>query len=176
MTRKYKFSWDLIASDNIANARPNLGDTMRMEVYRLMQFTLRDELEERYGSHATDDIFRAAGHKAGMALFSNLMPQVKDFGDLVTRLEALLKELSIGILRLEEADMEKGRFVLTVGEDLDCSGLPDTGMDVCVYDEGFIAGILEAYTGSPFHVREVDCWCTGDRTCRFVAQMDGYAN
>lgn len=171
MNRRYEFTWDLVASDNIANARPNLGPTMRMEVYRLMQFTLRDELEVRFGTEATDDIFRAAGRKAGTAFFENMMPPVKDLGDMISHLEALLQEFSIGILRLEEVDMENGRFVLTVGEDLDCSGLPDTGIDICIYDEGFIAGILESYTGKSFEVREVDCWCTGDRTCRFVATM-----
>ena len=65
--------------------------------------------------------------------------------------------------------MDSLRFTLTVSEDLDCSGLPVTGETVCVYDEGFIAGILEAYTNRPFEVREIDCWSTGDRTCRFSA-------
>jgi uncharacterized protein len=36
-----------------------------------------------------------------------------------------------------------------------------------VYDEGFISGILKAYSGRDFRVREVDCWATGDRVCRF---------
>jgi predicted hydrocarbon binding protein len=57
--------------------------------------------------------------------------------------------------------------VLTVGQDLDCSGLPVTNETVCNYDEGFIAGILEAYTGKKYEVREVDCWANGDRVCRF---------
>lgn len=171
MNRKYEFSWELISSENINNARPNLGPTLRLEVYRLMQFTLRDILEQRYGTEETDDIFRTAGKMAGMAFFESMMPETNDFGEMVAKLQELLQTLSIGILRLEEVDLENGRFVLTVGEDLDCSGLPDTGMDVCIYDEGFIAGILEAYTGKAFEVREVDCWCTGDRTCRFVANI-----
>ena len=58
-------------------------------------------------------------------------------------------------------------FVLTVSEDLDCSGLPIFGESVCNYDEGFIAGILEQYTDKKFLAKEVDCWATGDRTCRF---------
>ena len=31
--------------------------------------------------------------------------------------------------------------------------------------------LLESHTGHPFVVKEVDCWCTGDRTCRFTAEM-----
>ena len=59
-------------------------------------------------------------------------------------------------------------FTLTVSEDLDCSGLPIYGETVCNYDEGFIAGIFYVYTGKEFNVKEIDCWSTGDRTCRFT--------
>jgi predicted hydrocarbon binding protein len=66
--------------------------------------------------------------------------------------------------------------VLTVSEDLDCSGLPETGDEICTYDEGFISALLESFTGIPFHVEEVDCWCTGDRTCRFEAKAIQFTN
>ncbi|MCC7377599.1 MAG: 4-vinyl reductase [Verrucomicrobiales bacterium] len=47
------------------------------------------------------------------------------------------------------------------------TGLPVKGKTVCDYDEGFIAGILHAYTGKEFSAIEIDCRATGDRTCRF---------
>ena len=68
---------------------------------------------------------------------------------------------------LVRADMDKLEFTLTVAEDLDCSGLPDLGHVVCTYDEGFISGLFKSFTGKSFEAKEVDCWCTGDRTCRF---------
>ena len=40
-------------------------------------------------------------------------------------------------------------MVLTISEDADCSGLPAIGETVCNYDEGFLAGLLTAYTGKP---------------------------
>ena len=52
------------------------------------------------------------------------------------------------------------------------AGLPPTGEVVCKYDEGFFAGILEAYTKKPFKVREVDCWSSGSRVCRFKGTVD----
>jgi predicted hydrocarbon binding protein len=79
--------------------------------------------------------------------------------------------MGIGILRIEKADMDKGSLVLTISEDLDCSGLPDLGYETCTYDEGFIAGLFESFTGRAFKVKEIDCWSTGDRTCRFVAEI-----
>ena len=36
---------------------------------------------------------------------------------------------------------------------------------------GAPVALLESYTGRPFAVKEVDCWCTGDRTCRFTAEV-----
>jgi len=59
---------------------------------------------------------------------------------------------------------------VTVAEDLDCSGLPDTEEMHCVYDEGLLQGVLEAFYRKPFLVREVDCWCNGGRMCRFHAR------
>jgi len=79
--------------------------------------------------------------------------------------------MRIGVLRVEKADLEKMEFVLTVDEDLDCSGLPLVGETVCDYDEGFIAGVLDTYTGKSFDVKEIDCWASGERTCRFFAKL-----
>jgi predicted hydrocarbon binding protein len=79
--------------------------------------------------------------------------------------------MKIGVLRIESMTPGAEKIVLTVDEDLDCSGLPETDFEICVYDEGFLAGILENFTGKDYLVKEIDCWCTGDRTCRFTADM-----
>jgi predicted hydrocarbon binding protein len=76
--------------------------------------------------------------------------------------------MSVGVLKIEKSDVENLSFIATVSEDLDCSGLPLKGVTVCDYDEGFIAGIFEVYTGVEFVVKEIDCWSTGERTCRFT--------
>ena len=165
--RKYEFSWDLLG--DIELGRPNLGNTARLEVYRLMQFSFRDLLEQRFGTDVADTLFYDAGLLAGREFAAHLVGRHTDLGDYVAELQRLLRELGIGILRVEKADAEKGEFVVTVSEDLDCSGLPDSGDSICVYDEGFIAALLENFAGRPFLVKEVDCWCTGDRTCRFSA-------
>jgi predicted hydrocarbon binding protein len=93
-----------------------------------------------------------------------------DFNEFVVELQELLKKLKIGILRIEKADLDKMTFTLTVAEDLDCSGLPASEETICTYDEGFISGLLAEYTGKDFTAEEVDCWCSGDRVCRFEAR------
>jgi hypothetical protein len=169
--RKYAFTWDLLG--DIELGRPNLGNLTRLEVYRLMQFCFRDVLEQRYGTVAADELFREAGRVAGRQFAEHLLSRPDDLGDYVAELQRVLRELGVGILRVEKADAQRGEFVITVSEDLDCSGLPDTGDSTCTYDEGFIAALLESYAGRRFEVREVDCWSTGDRTCRFTAKADG---
>lgn len=171
--RKYKFSWELVWPELDEDPRPSLGKFASLEVYRLFQFTLRDILEERYGTEATDDLFRSAGVMAGKVLFEKYFQGVTDVTDLANQIQSKFKELSIGIVRFEKVDLENMEIQLTVDEDLDCSGLPDTTDQICVYDEGLIQGVLEAFTGKRFTVREIDCWCSGERTCRFSAKLAG---
>ncbi|MBN1536436.1 MAG: 4-vinyl reductase [Anaerolineales bacterium] len=168
---KYEFSWNLIG--DLQAGRPNLGRLTRLEVYRLMQFTLRDVIEKKYGSEAVDHIFHEAGKLAGKEFYNHVLGHIDDFNTLMMKLQDALLEMSIGILRLEKADLESGQIILTIAEDLDCSGLPELSHEVCTYDEGFIAGVLEQFSGFQFEVKEIDCWCTGDRTCRFKAQRVG---
>lgn len=164
--RRYKFDWELLG--DIDEGRPNLGDTVDLSVYRLMQFTLRDVLEVEFGAEKTDELFFAAGKMAGTEFFQHFIAPVSDISDFVTKTQAALKEKSIGILRIEELVLDEGKVVLTVDEDLDCSGLPEIDYEICIYDEGFISGLFESFTKSPWNAKEVDCWCTGARTCRFL--------
>ena len=58
-----KFDWSMIG--NIGEGRPNLGNTMDVSVYRLMQFTLRDVLIKQFDVETADRIFYQAGKHAG---------------------------------------------------------------------------------------------------------------
>jgi uncharacterized protein len=159
------FDWSMIG--DIAEGRPNLGTTMDVAVYRLMQFTLRDIIIQEFDTATADRIYFKAGELAGRELFKNAITEKTDFGAFVKELQELLAALKIGIMRIEKTDLEKLEFTLTVAEDLDCSGLPVCDETICTYDEGFIGGLLESFTGKKFDVKEVDCWCSGDRVCRF---------
>lgn len=165
----YIFHWQDLG--DIALGRPNLGNSTHVAVYRLMQYTMREVLSTRYGSETASDVLRAAGKLAGTEFCRNVLTTDLDFNGFIAELQDQLRKLNVGILRVEKADLEKLELVLTVSEDLDCSGLPVTDEAVCEYDEGFIAGVLQVYTGKEFQVREVDCWATGERTCRFVAKL-----
>lgn len=159
------FDWKMLG--DITAGRPNLGGTMDVAVYRLMQFTLRDVIIQAFDPATADRLFYQAGERAGQEFFRNLVTQKNDFPAFVKELQELLSALKIGILRIEQADLEGMRFTVTVAEDLDCSGLPMSGETICTYDEGFLSALFQAFTGRPFVAKEVDCWCSGDRVCRF---------
>ena len=159
------FSWDLIG--DIGLGRPNLGPSTSVAVYRLMQFTLRDVMIAQIGVEKTEQIFYDAGKLAGEQLYQNVITKKDNFEEFISELEKTLIELKIGILKIEKEDLEGLNFTVTVAEDLDCSGLPVSSEEICTYDEGFLNGIFSSFTGATFKVKEVDCWCSGDRTCRF---------
>jgi len=164
------FTWNNLG--DIKKGRGDLGEEMPVLVYRLMQFTMLDVLTKQLGRESANDCIREAGHLAGVEFSKNVLDLKVDFNTFIAELQKTLQNFKIGILRMENFYPESGEITLTVGEDLDCSGLPITNETVCDYDEGFIAGILESYTGKKYKVKEVDCWANGDRVCRFSGKVD----
>ena len=163
------FSWDALG--NIKEGRGNLGEEMPVMVYRLMQFTLLDVLTKDFSREKANHYLREAGHLAGTEFARNALDLKVDFNTFVANLAKALEDLKIGILRIETIKDNAEEIILTVAEDLDCSGLPITEETVCDYDEGFIAGILNVYTGKTYTVHEIDCWASGDRVCRFKCSL-----
>ena len=47
------------------NSRGNLGEELPVIVYRLLEYSIKDELAVRYGREEQVEIFRNAGRKAG---------------------------------------------------------------------------------------------------------------
>ena len=143
-----------------AGSRDNLGEELPVMVYRLLEYSLKEELIGQFGKEKQIEIFRNAGRKAG-----------EYFAKKMLNLDQM-QELKIGVLRIDKLDEESGKIILNVSEDADCSGLPILGETVCNYDEGFIGGILSMYSGKFYTAAEVDCWATGDRVCRFHANIE----
>ena len=152
-------------------SRENLGEELPVLVYRLLEYSVKEELIQQFGKDVQVDIFRKAGRRAGVYFAKQMLNMDQPLNQFVSELQAKLQELKIGVLRIEEIDEENGRIVLTVAEDADCSGLPVLGETVCNYDEGFISGIMSQYSGKNYTAVEIDCWATGDRVCRFNVEV-----
>ncbi len=154
------------------NSRENLGSELPVLVYRMLEFSMKCELTRRFDRETQIEIFRCAGREAGEFFARKMLNLDQPLDSFISELQRKIQEFKIGVLRIEYADEETGKLILTVSEDADCSGLPILGETVCNYDEGFIAGILSVYSGKPYTAIEVDCWATGDRVCRFHANID----
>lgn len=163
------FTWEGLG--NIKEGRGNLGEDMPVVVYRLLEFTMLHTLADEFGEERANELFQRAGFMAGEQLARNTLDLDVDFNEFVEQLQKIMRELKIAVMRIESFNDETGELFLTAAEDLDCSGLPTTGEMVCKYDEGFISGLLYAYTGKKYDVKEVDCWANGDRVCRFHGQL-----
>ncbi|MEY8282906.1 V4R domain-containing protein [Lachnospiraceae bacterium 50-23] len=154
------------------NGRENLGAEIPVAVYRLLEYSLREELTERFGKEEQIQIFRSAGYRAGTYFAEKYLDSSLEMSEFTAQFQKRLEEFKMGVLRIEKFDEDTGKMVLTVSEDADCSGLPLLGETVCNYDEGFLAGVLTSYTGKSYTATEVNCWATGDRVCRFRADID----
>ena len=154
------------------SSRGNLGAELPVIVYRMLEYSLREELVRRFGQESQIDIFRSAGRMAGEYFAKNFLNMDQPLDQFVGQLQDEMQKLKIGVLRVESVDEASGKIMLTVSEDADCSGLPVLSETVCNYDEGFISGILSLYSGKEYQAVEVDCWATGDRVCRFRAEVE----
>ena len=165
-----KYQWKNLG--NISIGRPDLGDTVPVAIYRQLEFSLIEVLTRRYGSKEANDIFREAGFIAGMEFARFHLNTQASFDEYIGELYEVLYKLKIGILKLEHVDSDFKEIIVSIADDLDCSGLPPTNEMVCDYDEGFLAGVLKVYTGEDYTVTEINCWANGDRICRFRCIKD----
>lgn len=159
------FKWEKLG--DIKEGRSDLGEDVPVLVYRLLEYSMNHVLAAEYGVDRANELFRKAGYLAGSEFSKNMLDLTVDLDTFVSQLQQALSDLKIGILRIESMDEKDGTIILTVAQDLDCSGLPPTNEIVCNFDEGFLAGILESYTKKPYLVHEIDCWASGDHVCRF---------
>jgi predicted hydrocarbon binding protein len=164
-----RFSWNDLG--DLAEGRPNLGESMPVLYYRLVQYTIRDMLITEFDVETAAKIFRRAGRVAGEHFCRNLLDSNLGEDNFLAELQKFFKNMGIGILRAEKVDWENQSLMFTIAEDLDCSGLPLSDETICDFDEGFLAGIFSAYTGQAYDAREVNCWLSGGRVCRFMVTL-----
>lgn len=155
---------------NTKDSREHMGDTVPVLIYRLFQFSIKDTLNENFGKEKADEIFRKAGYQAASFICDNLVDCSLDEKSFLKVIQTTFESLKIGVMRVESFSDDE--IVFTVAEDIDCSGLPVLGQTICVYDEGLIEGVLEKYYNKKYFVREIDCWATGGRVCRFKAKLE----
>lgn len=160
------FSWGRMGDIDVG--RPTLGDDTKVLIYRLQQQCLLDVLVRNVGIIAADHYFIEAGRLAGFEYAMHNLSLEQTSEDFFTTLKEQFRVLKIGILTVESFDTVTGEMSVAIANDLDCSGVPASSRYLCKFDEGFLAGIMTAFTGKTYEFKEVDCWGSGDGTCRFL--------
>lgn len=141
-------------------------------VSRLFLFSLKEVLAARYGLAATVDIIREGGRLAGRRFAENALDLNGAMDYFINNTQNALMQMNLGALRMEKAEERCLEFTLTLVKDPAYCRLPHTQAESGCYDEGFLEGVLEAYMGKQYRVRQVDCWENGERTCRFEARPE----
>ena len=90
-------------------------------VYRLLEYSLKEELIGQFGKEKQIEIFRNAGRKAGEYFAKKMLNLDQPLDQFVSELQSKMQELKIGVLRIEKVDEESGKIILNVSEDADCS-------------------------------------------------------
>lgn len=156
---------------NLSEGRAEMGETMPVYMHRMFELAMRKALVNMYGEGEMMFAMRSAGKLAGSLYARQYLNMSLPFDDLLLHLAEQMADMKIGKLTVEQLDLETGGGVLTIENDLDCSGSGLCGETLCQYDEGFIAGILKEYTKKSYHVVETDCWGTGAALCRFEIKL-----
>ena len=93
-----------------AGSRDNLGEELPVMVYRLLEYSLKEELIGQFGKEKQIEIFRNAGRKAGEYFAKKMLNLDQPLDQFVSELQSKMQELKIGVLRIEKVDEESGKI------------------------------------------------------------------
>ena len=161
-------SFDFSSLGDISLGRETLGESVPVFIYRMFQYSLREVLEKNFGVEKTKELLRDAGRISGVEFCRKMLNNALRLPDFIKELQSTFEKFKIAKMEPESMAEDFSEAVFVMAEDIDCSGMPVTGKVVCNFDEGFLEGIFNEYTGLTFEAREVDCWSNGGTICRFM--------
>ena len=127
-------------------------EKMPVFAYRLMLYTMIDVFRREFGEEKANKLLRSAGILAGIAFARSYLALDADFKTFLISLRSVIADLKVGTLRIDSFNPDTGNLVVTAEEDPGSSGWPIPHEKVHIYVEGFIAGILEEYTGENYSI------------------------
>ena len=86
------------------NGRGNLGDMLPVTVYRMLEYSIKEELVNNFGKEKQIEIFRKAGRKSGEYFAKNMMNLYQPLDSFLSELQRKLEEFKIGKYRRKERE------------------------------------------------------------------------
>ncbi|MEG2139375.1 MAG: 4-vinyl reductase [Bilophila sp.] len=166
--RKYAFTWSMVGDADLG--RPNLGAMVRVEAHRLVLYSLRDLLEEKLGTNQCDELYKEVGKRTGTTFYELCCGHTSTFEDFTESLIYAFRYMGIGMFEIEAVGIGAWSFLVTISEDLARSGVEDMSNNSCIYYEGFLAGLFEAFAHMEFDVQTLHCWTRTESACRFSVE------
>jgi len=127
-------------------------------VYQMLQFIKLDASSDLNEDELTNGFLPQAGFLAGIKYAKKILNMDVKFDDFVRNLQDELKAIKIAYLRIEAFDLVTGDLVITIRHEFESCEIPIKNNNVFIYDESFITGILETYTGKKYEVHKMDSW------------------
>jgi len=146
--------------------RPVLGEDIPIFVFRAFRHFTANYVTQMLGRSATT-VFQNAGRDLG-----------RDAGALLKRptLDEYLKEVvtfttNLRIGNLKPVEINQKHMILGLEECITCVGMDNIGKRICHFEVGFVAGIVEAFTGTRVRGHESKCNAAGEGICEVTIDL-----
>ncbi|WP_448589376.1 hypothetical protein [Thermodesulfobium sp.] len=142
---------------NLDAGRPNLGLLMPVFMCRFFLISVQEKLREKFGQLEADKVFYEAFFLAGNEFCEKFVSHEGDVKKFLISLQTSFKDQRLGILQLEDIDLNSLYFEVSLLEDVFCSGIQQEE-HLLSLSEGFLAGIFSFYFKRIFEARALSLW------------------
>ncbi len=158
-------------SDPIDTARPHLGATVPVALFRALRVNgMMTGLDAAIGDAST--LVYSAGRTVGAPIGKDIAAKANgDLGAFLGGVVETSKVLGIGVISLVPGSLTDSGLTLRVDECVTCAGAEPMGKKICHFEGGFIASVVEGFTGKPAIATETHCNANGDDACVFHVDL-----
>lgn len=159
------------APDPIGEARPHLGATVPVALFRALRVDgMMRGLDAAIGDAST--LVYSAGRRVGAPIGESIAKQANgDLGEFLGGVVETSRALGIGVISLVPGSLTSEGMTLRVDECVTCAGAEPLGRKICHFEGGFIAAVVEGFTGQPAIATETHCNANGDDACVFHVDL-----
>ncbi len=147
-------------------ARPTLGADVPLFIFRAFRHFSADYVRKMLGRGA-GVVFQNSGLELGRE--AGALLKKPDFDTYFAEVVRFVRDMRIGVLKPHE--ITETTLKLGLDECITCAGMPPGGERICHFEVGFVAGIVEAYTGKRVRATETLCNYMGEPTCQVTVDL-----
>ncbi len=148
--------------------RPHLGEEVPVMVFRAFRVFMGMYLDDMVGHKGAIALMQNAGRELGKEVGNSLKDE--DLERYLSKVAGFVRDAKIGLL--VPVDLKDNLMVVALDECVTCSGMPNIGKRICHFESGFVAGVVEAYTGRKIRAYETKCNAMGEGICEVTVELN----